>query len=501
MEVLLILLNAIAVIFIYRSLSRRVDNKIESFGNLKNAVAEYEERRQRLEEVLKEHTTSIRQKELELDKLLSEVNVVKDKLSNAQYELTAVDRETKALQELRHREQDLEQAIEKLILDQTNIKTEITSLQEKRLEKESELHEVMSKVDLYSRIEEFVDFGHFEMPEYLFQTGERYAAEIKLVREQQKQLIKDKQAIRIEGKLTDSGVVSIDKSIIDGQIKLLLKAFNTECDMLIGKVSPATFERTLSQIEKLANDLEKSVASKRCGFNNDYVELKFQECRIQYEYSLKKKDELEEQRLIREQMREEAKAEREYREALAAAEREEKLYRELLEKARQELTGLSQEERALAEAKIAALEQQLAEAEAKEQRVKSLAEQTRRGHVYVISNVGSFGENVYKIGMTRRLDPMDRVRELGDASVPFSFDVHAIIFADDAPALETALHREFSQHRVNAVNLRKEFFNVELARIRHAVHQIGGVDVDFRTTIAAEEYFESKRLREQFVTS
>lgn len=122
MEVLLILLNAIAVIFIYRSLSRRVDNKIESFGNLKNAVAEYEERRQRLEEVLKEHTTSIRQKELELDKLLSEVNVVKDKLSNAQYELTAVDRETKALQELRHREQDLEQAIEKLILDQTNIK-------------------------------------------------------------------------------------------------------------------------------------------------------------------------------------------------------------------------------------------------------------------------------------------------------------------------------------------------------------------------------------------
>lgn len=497
MEVLYILLNVIVIFILYRALSRRVAKKIESFDNLKSAVTDYEERKQRLVDVLKEHTSTIRQKELELDKLLSDVNAAKDKLSNAQHELEAVDYETKALQGLRNREQDLEQTIEKLSLQQTSIKTEISSLQEERQEKESELHEVMSKVDLYSRIEEFVDFGHFEMPEYLYQTGERYAAEIKLVREQQKQLIKDKQAISIDGKLTDFGVASIDKSIVDGQIKLLLKAFNTECDMLISKVSPATFERTLSQIEKLANNLEKSVASKRCGFNNDYVELKFQECRIQYEYSLKKKDELEEQRLIREQMREEAKAEREYREALVAAEKEEKLYRELLEKARQELTGLSQEERALAEAKIAALEQQLAEAEAKEQRAKSLAEQTRRGHVYVISNVGSFGENVYKIGMTRRLDPMDRVRELGDASVPFSFDVHAIIFANDAPGLETALHREFSRNRVNAVNLRKEFFNVDLARIRDAVHQIGGEDVDFSTTIAAEEYFESKRLREQ----
>jgi len=100
--------------------------------------------------------------------------------------------------------------------------------------------------------------------------------------------------------------------------------------------------------------------------------------------------------------------------------------------------------------------------------------------------------------MTRLLDPMDRVKELGDASVPFSFDVHAIVFADDAPALETALHREFSKHRVNAVNLRKEFFKVDLAKIRSAVEQIGGKDVDFRTTIVADEYFESKRLREQY---
>src|SRR5690606_37895379 len=162
----------------------------------------------------------------------------------------------------------------------------------------------------------------------------------------------------------------------------------------------------------------------------------------------------------------------EFRDALAAAEKEEKLYRDLLEKARKELDQSTAEERAFAEAKIAGLEQQLAEAEAKEQRAKSLAEQTRRGHVYVISNIGSFGDHVYKIGMTRRLDPMDRVKELGDASVPFSFDVHAIIFTDDAPAMEAELHRKFSHQRVNAVNLRKEFFRVELEKIRDAVEEI-----------------------------
>ena len=139
---------------------------------------------------------------------------------------------------------------------------------------------------------------------------------------------------------------------------------------------------------------------------------------------------------------------------------------------------------------------QLAEAEAKEQRAKSMAQQTRKGHVYVISNIGSFGENVYKIGLTRRLEPMDRVKELGDASVPFSFDVHAMIYVEDAPALESALHREFTHKRVNAVNLRKEFFTIDLESIKEAVNKIAGVDADFNMTVLAEEYYESKRLTE-----
>ena len=116
-------------------------------------------------------------------------------------------------------------------------------------------------------------------------------------------------------------------------------------------------------------------------------------------------------------------------------------------------------------AKVAELERRLAEAHANKERAVARAQLTRSGHVYVISNIGSFGEHVYKIGMTRRLDPIERIYELGDASVPFDFDVHAVIFAEMPPALEAALHRTFANRRVNRVNERKEFFKVGIEEI------------------------------------
>ena len=130
-----------------------------------------------------------------------------------------------------------------------------------------------------------------------------------------------------------------------------------------------------------------------------------------------------------------------------------------------------------------------------------MAEQTRKGHVYIISNIGSFGDDVYKIGLTRRLEPLDRVKELGDASVPFTFDVHAIIYAEDAPALERDLHREFTNSRVNAVNLRKEFFRTDLQSIKEAVERIEGTKAEFKTTISAEQYYETRRLQKRDTTT
>jgi hypothetical protein len=125
-----------------------------------------------------------------------------------------------------------------------------------------------------------------------------------------------------------------------------------------------------------------------------------------------------------------------------------------------------------------------------------MAQQTKRGHVYVISNIGSFGDNIYKIGMTRRLEPTDRVKELGDASVPFQFDIHAMIYSEDAPALENALHRLFEKKSVNLVNFRKEFFRVTLDEIEKAIKE-NGFDAELIRTPEAAEYRETLALFEQ----
>jgi predicted RNase H-like nuclease (RuvC/YqgF family) len=406
-----------------------------------------------------------------------------------------IDAETKGLQALKSEEAKLTKEVEERSNELASLSNGIAAKSDELLAVNQAVVEARGTLDLYTRIEDFVAVGHFELPEYLHDTSERFSEEIKQVREQQKELIKSGGAVIVSESFAIFPDAAFNKRLMTGQMKLVLAAFNIECDFMIGKVSPSNFGRTLERIEKLANTLEKSVANLHCGIDSEYVELKYKECTLQYQYKLKKQEEQEEQRQIREQIREEQKAIKEYERAVAEAEKEERLYREMLQRAREELNEASDETRMAAEQRIADLERQLAEAEAKEQRAKSMAEQTRKGHVYVISNIGSFGHDVYKIGLTRRLDPLDRVKELGDASVPFSFDVHAMIYVDDAPALESALHREFSNVRVNAVNLRKEFFRADLEAIKQAVEKIAGVEADFKTTIAAEEYYETRRLQ------
>lgn len=357
-----------------------------------------------------------------------------------------------------------------------------------------QLSSLVGQIDLYSRVDDYTRVGHFEMPNYLYDTSVRYQSEIKEVRERQRKLIREKAAVTYPGDLMLCTNKSMDKKILDGQVQLMLSAFNVECDLLIERVGPANLDRTLEQIEKRAEALEKSCATLKCGFNTDYVELKFEECKLQFEFVLKKKEEQEEQRIIREQMREEVRVQRQYEEAVKDAEREEAKFTRLLERAREHLAEESGQERALSLAKINLLEEQLREAQERSTRAKSMAEQTRRGYVYVISNIGAFGEEVFKIGLTRRLDPQERVDELSSASVPFPFDVHAMCYSEDAPALEHALHKRFSSRRINAVNFRKEFFRVGLGEIQAAIEEMVDDEVDFTVTAKADDYFQSKRL-------
>ncbi|HCG7995085.1 TPA: DUF4041 domain-containing protein [Vibrio parahaemolyticus] len=466
-------ISLLVVLLTYIVTKRSADKKVGQYKSIDEALTKAKEEHERLKKANEslQQTTEI-----------------------AKQALSKINAETADLQALKGQDDSLKISI---LEQQQSLDAAQNTLNElhANIEKgELDLNELMGGIDLYSRLDEYTAHGHFEMPQYLYETSTRYSEEIKDIRQQQKDMIKAKTAVTFPETTVISNDKSLNKKILNGQVKLMLTAFNIECDMLIGKVSPSSFGRTLERIEKLANNLEKSAATLECGFDIDYIELKFEECKLQYQYTLKKQEEIAEQKLIKEQIREEQRAIKEFEKAIAEAEKEEKMYRNLLDKAQQELAQANEQERSEMEQRIAILEQQLAEAEAKEERAKSMAEQTRKGHVYVISNIGSFGEDVYKIGLTRRLEPMDRVKELGDASVPFPFDVHAMIYTDDAPALETALHREFHSQRVNAVNLRKEFFSVDLEEIKDAVEKIAGVDAEFKMTALAEDYYESLRL-------
>ena len=224
-----------------------------------------------------------------------------------------------------------------------------------------------------------------------------------------------------------------------------------------------------------------------------------------YEYEEAKQREKEEQAQIREQMREEEKAQREIEKARKQAEQDEATYAALLRRAQEDVDSAAEKDKAVLNNKIADLQRRIAEIEERKRSI-SMAELTRTGYVYIISNVGSFGEDVYKIGMTRRLQPMDRVKELGDASVPFPFDVHALIRTSDAPTLEKALHKHFNSRRLNLENQRKEFFRVSIDEIRDELELLRedvGIDSELRLTLVAEakEYRMSEAKRKHLEVS
>lgn len=275
-------------------------------------------------------------------------------------------------------------------------------------------------------------------------------------------------------------------------IHFAVDAFNGKVDTALAKVKSDNFGKIKQEITDAFYLVNHNGAPFRnARITHEYLDARLDELNWAVATYELQRQEREEQKAIREQMREEERAQREIEKAIQDAEKEERMLQKALEKARKELASANDEQRQQFEAQLAELEGKLKEAESRGQRALSMAQQTRRGHVYVISNIGSFGEQVFKVGMTRRLDPLDRVKELGDASVPFEFDVHAIIYSEDAPTLEKELHREFEQKAVNRVNPRKEFFRLPLVDIRHAVETRGLSEVHWTMKAEAVEYHES----------
>ncbi|MFR9543333.1 MAG: DUF4041 domain-containing protein [Rikenellaceae bacterium] len=359
--------------------------------------------------------------------------------------------------------------------------------------------ELLKKIDIFSESLELAEYGVYD-PHFDFDTPESYKEAINKVREEQKQHISNGTAATGGETITWNDSLSQGQAMVKRQKKLMLRAFNGECDSFVASVSWNNAAKMQERIAKSFDAINKVYEKQGVSISSIYKCLKVRELQLSYEYKLKRQEEKEEQRAIREQMREEEKAAREFEAARLKAEKEEANYQKALDKARAEIASLEGDKQQKMQAKIDELESRLKEAEENKERALSMAQQTKRGHVYVISNMGSFGEDVYKIGMTRRLDPFDRVTELGDASVPFKFDVHAMIFSENAPALENKLHKIFDAKRLNLVNHRREFFNVTLDEIEKIVIEENG-SIEFTKIAQASEYRESKAIRDKITNA
>lgn len=345
------------------------------------------------------------------------------------------------------------------------------------------LEDIEGQVAIYNDQISFAELGMYE-PHFEFSDSETYKRNIISLRERQKAMISAKSATLCPTDWTVDGSRSKGQTMVNRQIRLTMRAFNNECEAAIANARWNNVVAMEKRILNASKQINNANASMSLEINEGYISLKLEELNMTHEYRERLKMEKEERLEL-------ARAEREEKKLLAeaeAAEREERRYQAILEKARKEVGA--------DEARIAELEAALAEARATSERARAMAEMTKPGYVYIISNIGSFGEDVVKIGLTRRLEPDDRVRELGDASVPFGFDTHAMIYSEEAPALEGALHKEFADRRINAANMRKEFFRVGLDEVEEAVERLSP-NASFFKDREAQEWHETLARRKQ----
>lgn len=376
---------------------------------------------------------------------------------------------------------------------------ELAALDSRICEKKNDYDKLLKDVERMSQhlivADEIIELESFSLytPRYAFATSDEYKARLDSIRDQQKQLIKDGKAATCATEWKVGGSAADGRKFIAEMVKLFLRSFNNECDIAISDVKFSNYDRCVTRIEKSFETINKLGRINTVSISVKYKALKLEELALAYEYQCKKQEEKEALQAMRAQQREEAKLAKEIAEARKEAEKERKHYQQALESLKAQLAkAATDEERAALEEKQNELINHLDDLNEKMEDIDYRQSNQRAGYVYVISNIGSFGEGVYKIGMTRRLDPMERVYELGDASVPFMFDIHAMIFSDDAPKLEAALHQAFADRRVNMVNARREYFRVSLDEIKKVVRQNHDKTVEFTDVAVAQQYRESQ---------
>ena len=472
----------------------------------------------------KDFDEKLKEKQVELDNIDEKLKVLEqekekeidDKLNEKQEELKNLDEEYQKKEETKEKElnkklkkkqeelDNIDKTYEKIAKDKekeidvklNDKRNELNNLVIKINNNTRELNEIRKEIALVEETLDMQEYGLYE-PKYNFINSTAYKERLDAVRKQQKQMIKDKTAAVGTSDWTINGDKRQGKAFINANIKQILRSFNNETEVIINKVKHSNVESSKKRIQKSFDQLNRLYERENVSLTKSYLNLKVDEMNIAYEYEVKKQEEKELLREEREREREEKKLQKKLEKEKNKFNRENDKIQKEINKVRDELTTAADKEKAKLEKEIKELKEALNRNNEEIGKIDEWKETPGAGYVYIISNIGSFGKNVFKIGVTRRDNPDERIRELSSASVPFRYDTHVFIFSKDAFALEKELHDRFNDSRVNKVNRRKEFFNITIDEVKQIVEENKADVHSFVEHPDAEEYYDTLKIEEQ----
>ena len=383
---------------------------------------------------------------------------------------------------------ELQQSIidKKKELDELNSNVEKLSTEKKTLA--DKLNELSQKIDNANSTIEMQEYGLYE-PKYDFATSLGYKEKLTEIRKNQKEMIRKKVAVDYREDWTVDGSKAKGTKMTNDSIKLVLRAFNNECEAAINKVKYSNYDSIQKRIERSYEQINKLTSVTQVSISYYYLDSKLEELALAYEYAKKKEQATEELREQRQREREEKALQKEVAQKKKVIDKEINHFKNVIAELQEKLKSITDDNEATAINKqLSELEQKIDERDHEKEELDYRTANASAGYVYIISNIGSFGKDVFKIGVTRRLDPTERISELSSASVPFKFDIHALIFSYDAYKLETELHNYFDNYKINKVNNHKEFYKIPIEKIKEKLAEYKELTIDFEEMADAEEY-------------
>lgn len=439
-----------------------IKKKDNTINELNDSINKYKKECILLENKLKTNENKDIQSNVSLKELEYENSVLKDEITSLN---EIIDNQNEEICNLSNEKQGRTEELSEL------------------LKSNSELDDIKSELKILNSklIEKYYIFSNYD-----YITSQDCKNELILLKQKEKEMRQSGEDVWVQTR-EDKGWKLEDRTI-----RQILRNFNSECDNIMSNITIKNIDNERNKIQKSFDTLNKLYSVDGVALSKELLELKLEQITLMYTYELKHEQELEIQKAIKEQMLEEAKAQRELEEQKKKIDKDLQQHVGEVNRLMKYLQKTKIDaEKQLYMDKIKELEDKIKVLESDKETVLEREANARAGFVYIISNIGSFGEGIYKIGMTRRLEPMDRVKELSSASVPFEFDVHAMIFSSDAPELENILHKHFADRAVNKVNPRKEFYKVDIDEIEKIVKENYNDTVQFTKIPIATEYRQS----------